>query len=150
MSTLSARGRPAEVLLVEDNDDDAELARIALGQATFAVKLHRVTNGEECMAFLRKEGVYTAAPVPDLILLDLNMPRMDGREVLHAIGADDALRHLPVVVLTTSAADEDVIVSYRLGCRSYIVKPPDFGSFAKAIRGLTDYWFSLVVLASRS
>jgi len=98
------------------------------------------------MAFLHKEGQYAGVPTPDLILLDLNMPRMNGHEVLQAISQDDGLRHLPVVVLTTSDAEKDVLSSYQLRCSSYIVKPVDFDNFAKAVQSLTDYWFTLVVL----
>ena len=146
MKNLLARGRPAEILLVEDNEDDAELTRIGFQRAKFSVRLHHVRDGEECMAFLRKQEKYAGAPTPDLVLLDLNMPRMDGREVLDAVARDESLRHLPVVVLTTSDADRDVLESYRLHCRSYIVKPVDFENFAKAVRSLADYWFTLVVL----
>jgi CheY-like chemotaxis protein len=149
-STLLARGRPAEVLLVEDNDDDAELTKIAFKQAKFAVNLHHVLNGEECMAFLRKEGKYAAAPTPDLVLLDLNMPGMDGREVLHGVARDERLKHLPIVILTTSNAEEDVMTSYKLGSNSYVVKPVDFENFSKVIQSLTDYWFTLVVLPPKA
>jgi CheY-like chemotaxis protein len=143
---LMVRGRPAEILLVEDNDNDAEITRIGFERAKFAVNLHHVTNGEECMAFLRKEGEYAAVPSPDLILLDLNMPRMDGREVLQAIASDEKLKHLPVVVLTSSDAEKDVLMSYKLRCNSYIVKPVGFENFSKVIQSLRDYWFTLVVL----
>ena len=146
MNKMLARGRPAEVLLVEDNDNDVELTRIGFQRAKFAVNLHHVGNGEECMAFLRKEGKYADAPTPDLVLLDLNMPRMDGREVLEEVVRDERLKHLPIVVLTTSDADKDVLASYKLRCSSYIVKPVDFESFSKAVQSLTDYWFTLVVL----
>ncbi len=140
--------RPAQILLVEDNENDVELTKIGFQRARFAVNLHHVPNGEECMAFLRREGKYADAPMPDLILLDLNMPRMDGREVLQEITADDTLKHLPVVVLTTSDAEKDVLMSYRLRCNSYIVKPVGFENFSKAIQSLGDYWFTLVVLPS--
>lgn len=98
------------------------------------------------MAFLRREAPYTDAPRPDLILLDLNMPRMDGREVLAEIDKDEALSQIPVVVLTSSDADSDVLASYRLSCSSYIVKPVDFEQFSRVVRGIGDYWFTLVVL----
>jgi len=139
-------GRIAEVLLVEDNDNDAELTRICFRRTRLAVNLHHVRDGEECMAFLRREAPYADAPRPDLILLDLNMPRMNGLEVLEAIGADAQLRHLPVVVLTTSDSDRDVSSSYRLRCSSYIVKPVEFDNFVQVVQTLTDYWFTLVVL----
>jgi CheY-like chemotaxis protein len=140
------RGRPAEVLLVEDNDNDAELTKIGFKKAKFAVNMHHVPNGEECMAFLHKEGKYSAVPTPDLILLDLNMPRMNGREVLQQVSGDESLKHLPIVILTTSNAEKDVLMSYKLHCNSYIVKPVDFENFSKVIQSLTDYWFTLVVL----
>lgn len=146
MSSVLARGRAAEILLVEDNDNDVELTKIGFRRAKFAVNLHHVANGEKCMAFLRREGEFGSAPTPDLILLDLNMPRMDGREVLEAVNGDERLRHLPIVVLTTSDAEKDVLMSYRLRCSSYIVKPVDFDNFAKVIQSLADYWFTLVVL----
>ena len=146
MKTLSTQGRLAELLLVDDNDNDVELTRIAFQQARFAANMHHVENGEECMAFLRREGKYADAPTPDIILLDLNMPRMDGREVLEAISADDALKHLPVIVLTTSEADEDILMAYRLRCSSFIVKPVGFENFAKAVQVIGDYWFTLAVL----
>ena len=146
MSNGLARGRPVEVLLVEDNPDDVELMRIGFRRAKFAVNLHHVGDGEQCMAFLRREAPYTDAPRPDLILLDLNMPRMDGREVLAEIDKDDTLNQIPVVVLTSSDADSDVLASYRLSCSSYIVKPVDFEQFSSVVRGIGDYWFTLVVL----
>jgi two-component system response regulator len=139
-------GRPAEILLVEDNDNDVELTRIGFKRTHLSLNLHHVPDGVECMAFLHKEGQYAGVPTPDLILLDLNMPRMNGHEVLQAISQDDGLRHLPVVVLTTSDAEKDVLSSYQLRCSSYIVKPVDFDNFAKAVQSLTDYWFTLVVL----
>lgn len=150
MSNVMAHGRPAEVLLVEDNDDDVELTKIGFKRAKFAVNLRNVRNGEECMAFLRKEGKYADAPTPDLILLDLNMPRMDGREVLEEVTHDEHLNHLPIVVLTTSDAHKDVLMSYKLRCNSYIVKPIDFQNFSKVIQSLADYWFTLVVLPSEA
>ena len=146
MTNLLSQGRPAEVLLVEDNDNDVELTRIGFRRSKFAVNLHHVLDGEECMDFLRKEGKYAGVPTPDLVLLDLNMPRMDGREVLEEISRDDNLKQLPIVVLTTSQADEDVLASYKLRCSSYIVKPIDFDQFSKVVQGIADYWFTLVVL----
>ncbi len=146
MTNLVAQGRPAEILLVEDNDNDVELTKIGFKQAKFRVNLHHVPNGEECMAFLRKEGKYADAPWPDLVLLDLNMPRMDGREVLQEIAVDETLNCIPVVVLTSSEADNDVLMSYRLRCSSYIVKPVGFEKFVRAVQSLGEYWFELVVL----
>jgi two-component system response regulator len=149
MNDALVRGRPAVILLAEDNDNDVELTKLGFERAKFAVDLHHVPNGEECLAFLRKEGRYASSPTPDLILLDLNMPRMDGFEVLREINGDKRLEHLVVVVLTSSKADEDVISSYKLRCSSYLVKPIKFESFAKMIQSLSDYWFTLVTLPPR-
>jgi len=148
MTNPLALSRPAEILLVEDNDDDVELMRIGFKRSRLLVNLHRVRNGEDCMDFLRKVGPHAAAPTPDIILLDLNMPKMDGREVLADIVADPTLRHLPIVVLTTSSADLDVLAAYKLRCNSYIVKPIDFKQFATVIQALGNYWFTVVVLPS--
>jgi two-component system, chemotaxis family, response regulator Rcp1 len=146
MTSLTERGRAAEILLVEDSDSDAELARLGLERAKLAVNLHRVTDGVECMAYLRNQGQYASVPMPDLILLDLNMPRMDGHEVLAEISKDERLRHLPVVVLTSSMREQEMLESYRLRCSSFIVKPVDFDQFARVIRSVTSYWFTVVVL----
>jgi two-component system response regulator len=142
----SESGRVADILLADDNEDDIELMRIGLRRARFAMHLHAVHDGEECMAFLRRQGRFADAPTPDLLLLDLNMPRMDGREVLAAISQDETLRHLPVIVLTTSTIREDVLTAYRLSCSSYIVKPIDFQQFVAVVQAIVDYWFSVVVL----
>ena len=111
MNEVLVRGRPAVILLAEDNDNDVELTKLGFRRAKFAIQLHHVSNGEECLAFLRKEGPYADAPTPDIILLDLNMPRMDGIEVMQEISKDDRLKHLVIVVLTSSQADEDVLRS---------------------------------------
>ena len=141
-----ANSRPAEILLVEDSDNDVELTRLGFKRSKFAVNLHLAKNGEECMAFLRKQGQFAQAPTPDLILLDLNLPIMDGREVLTEISGDANLRHLPVVILTTSADEQEILKMYQLRCSSYIVKPVDFEKFLLAIRTITEYWFTVVVL----
>lgn len=146
MNTDIAGDRPAEILLVEDNEDDVMLTRLAFKQAGIPVRLHHARDGEEGMAFLRKQGKYAAMPAPDLILLDLNMPRKDGREVLADIAADEHLRHLPVIILTTSAAQQDILGLYRLRASSYIVKPVDFGHFQQTIRSLHEYWFGVATL----
>ena len=138
--------RPAEILLVEDNENDVVLTRQGFRNSSPPVNLHHVSDGVECMAFLRHEGPYAAAPVPDLVLLDLNMPRMDGREVLAELVADERLRHLPVVILTTSAEEREILNMYRLRCSSYIVKPIDFKEFQRLIRLITEYWFTAVAL----
>jgi two-component system, chemotaxis family, response regulator Rcp1 len=149
-TSIASRARPAIVLLVEDNDNDVELTKIGFRRSKFAVTLHHARNGEECMAFLRKQGKHVDAPTPDLILLDLNMPRMDGLEVLKEIGKDQLLTHAPVVVLTSSRAHEDLLRSYQLRCASYLVKPISFAGFAKMIQALGDYWFTLVSLPDRA
>jgi len=146
MNEVLVRGRPAVILLVEDNDNDVELTKLGFRRAKFVVNLHHVSNGEQCMAFLRKQGIYADAPTPDMILLDLNMPRMDGIEVMEEINKDEKLKHLVIVVLTSSKADEDVMRSYKLRCNSYLVKPINFEAFAKMIESLGDYWFTLVTL----
>ena len=136
----------AEILLVEDNESDVLLTRRGFQRANFAVNIHDVENGQECMAFLRKESPYADAPTPDVILLDLNMPVMDGREVLTEIVKDDVLRQLPVVVLTTSAAEADLKAMYELRCSTYIVKPVDFTEFQSVIEHLGNYWFNVALL----
>ncbi len=141
-----ADGRPAEVLLVEDDDNDVFITRKGFEEAKLSVNLHHVANGQECMAFLRKDGRYSDAPTPDLILLDLNMPVMDGREVMAEIVKDQQLRKLSVVILTTSNGARDILDMYNLRCSSYIVKPVDFTQFRRVIQQLSDYWFTVVVL----
>jgi two-component system, chemotaxis family, response regulator Rcp1 len=138
--------RPAEILLVEDNEDDVELTRIGFKKSKLLLNLHHAKDGVECMEFLRKQGAYGNAPRPDLILLDLNMPRMDGREVLAEIVADEALCNLPVIVLTTSTDDEEIAKMYNLRCSSYLAKPVDFDQFLHVVQSLADYWFTLVML----
>ena len=138
--------RPAEILLVEDNENDVELTRIGFKKSKLLLNLHYAKDGVECMEFLRKQGAFAGAPPPDLILLDLNMPRMDGREVMAEIVADEALRNLPVIVLTTSTDDEEILKMYNLRCSSYIAKPVDFEQFLRVVQSLADYWFTIVML----
>ncbi|EMI18411.1 response regulator receiver protein [Rhodopirellula maiorica SM1] len=134
------------MLLVEDNEDDVIITQRGFNKSNLPVNLHRVENGEECMQFLRKSGRYVDAPTPDLILLDLNMPVKDGREVLAEIVADEQLRRLAVVVLTTSESDQDLLTMYDLRCSSYILKPVDFKQFQQVIKYIGEYWFTIVVL----
>ncbi|OYY96953.1 MAG: two-component system response regulator [Polaromonas sp. 28-63-22] len=143
--TPVAESRIAEILLVDDNEDDVFLAREAFDAASLRVNLHHVDNGEKCLQFLRKEGPYANVPSPDLILLDMHMPVMDGHEVLKEIVKDDKLRHLPVVVLTTSYEAADIQKMYGLRCNSYITKPVDFDNFVKAIGQIAGYWLTVVV-----
>lgn len=143
--TPIAESRIAEILLVDDNEDDVYLTREAFDAASLRVHLHHVENGEKCLQFLRKQGPYANVPSPDLILLDMHMPVMDGHEVLKEIVKDDKLRHLPVVVLTTSYEAADIQKMYGLRCSSYITKPVDFDNFVKAIGQLAGYWLTVVV-----
>jgi CheY-like chemotaxis protein len=148
MQAMNSTIAPAQyvILLVEDNDNDAELTKLGFAQNNSNVDLRHVTDGEECLLFLRKAQPYAAAPTPALILLDLHMPRMSGLEVLAALQNDPQLRHIPVVVLTTSDAPSDVQAAYQLRCSSYIVKPVGFDAFASAIDMLCKYWLKFVVL----
>jgi len=125
---------------------DILLTREGFKRSSFPVNLQHVENGEDCLAFLRKEGAFASAPTPDLILLDLNMPVMDGREVLKTLVADESFRHLPVVVLTTSANEQDVQEMYNLRCSTYIVKPLDFEEFQRIIQVIAEYWFTVATL----
>jgi two-component system response regulator len=141
-----ARSRLVEVLLVEDNENDVELTRQGFKRTKLLLNLHHVRNGEECMAFLRKQGEYAKVPTPDLILLDLNMPKMNGRDVLAQMVADERLSSVPVVVLSTSEEGEEIMKLYKLRCSSYIVKPVDFEQFLRVVRSIAEYWFTVVVL----
>ena len=143
---ITSGGRPADVLLVEDDENDVLITRKGFEEAKLVLNLYHVENGLKCLEFLRKEGEYMGAPTPDLILLDLNMPVLDGRQVLAEIVKDEKLRKIPVVVLTTSKAEQDVLDMYQLRCSSYIVKPVDFNQFQEVIQQLRDYWFTVVVL----
>lgn len=135
-----------DILLVEDNAGDVELAREALSRAKVKNRLFVAADGVEAMEFLHQEGEHSEVPRPDLILLDLNLPRMDGREVLAAVKEDARLRKIPVVVLTTSQAEEDVIRSYDLHANCYITKPVDFEQFMKVVRSIHDFWVTIVRL----
>ncbi|WP_414548414.1 response regulator [Anabaena sp. CCY 0017] len=137
---------PIEVLLVEDNPGDAELTRIALEDSKISVNLNVVEDGVEAMAFLQKQGNYANAPHPDIVLLDLNLPRKDGREVLAEIKADQKLRRIPVVVLTTSQSEEDILKAYNLSANCFITKPVDFDQFVKIVQSIENFWFAIVKL----
>ena len=138
--------KPIEILLVEDNPGDADLAREALEGSKFNNILNVVEDGEKAMEYLRREGLYAEVSRPDLILLDLNIPKKDGRQVLAEIKEDDNLKRIPVVILTTSRAEEDVIKSYNLHCNCYITKPIDLNQFLSVVRSIEDFWLSIVVL----
>jgi CheY-like chemotaxis protein len=135
-----------DVLLVEDDPGDVLMTREAFDDHKLKNVLHVVDNGVDALAFLRKEGEFTDAPTPDLILLDLNLPRMDGREVLAAIKSDDELMSIPVVVLTTSEAEEDVLRSYRLHANAYVTKPVDFERFLEVVRQIDEFFVTVVKL----
>ncbi|MBH8554181.1 response regulator [Nostocaceae cyanobacterium CENA357] len=137
---------PIEVLLVEDNPGDAQLTRIALEDSKISVNLNVVEDGVEAMAFLRKQEKYARVPHPDIVLLDLNLPRKDGREVLAEIKTDPTLKRIPVVVLTTSQAEEDILKAYNLAANCYITKPVDFDQFVKIVQSIEDFWFAIVKL----
>jgi len=141
-------GKAIEILLVEDNAGDARLALEALREAKVHNHLSWVTDGVEALAFLRREGSHAQSPRPDLILLDLNLPRKDGREVLAQIKADDGLRRIPVVILTTSQAEEDILKAYHLNANCYISKPVDLDQFMKVIKTIKEFWLTIVRLPS--
>jgi CheY-like chemotaxis protein len=143
---MSDSGRAIEVLLVEDDPGDVLLTREAFEDNKVGNNLNVVSDGEEAMAYLRREGRYADAPRPDLILLDLNLPRKDGREVLGEVKADPDLRSIPVVVLTTSEADEDILRSYHLHANAYVTKPVDFERFIEVVRQIDDFFVTVVKL----
>jgi two-component system, chemotaxis family, response regulator Rcp1 len=138
--------RPAEILLVEDSPTDVLLAKEALESSKVCNRLHTVTDGVQAMAYLRREGRYADAPRPDLILLDLNLPKKDGREVLKEIKTEEGLKRIPVVVLTTSGDETDVLQAYGLHANCYVVKPVNFEKFAEVIQSVENFWFAVVML----
>jgi len=144
------RERPIEILLVEDSPSDAQLAVEALQSAKIANHLSRVEDGVEAMQFLRREGPYREVPRPDLILLDLNLPRKDGREVLEELKEDPQFKRIPVVVLTTSRAEQDVLRSYALHANCYITKPVDFTQFMDVVKSIEHFWLAVVTLPKES
>lgn len=135
-----------DILMVEDNPGDARLTQEALKESKICNNLHHVVDGVEAMAFLRKEGPYKDMPTPDIILLDLNLPRKDGRQVLAELKAIPRLKNIPVVVLTTSEAEQDVVKSYELHANCYITKPVDLDKFVEIIHGIESFWLSIVKL----
>jgi CheY-like chemotaxis protein len=138
--------RPIEILLVEDNPGDARLTREALREGKIRNNLHHMKDGVEALAFLRREGIHANAPKPDLMLLDLNLPRKDGRQVLTEMKADARLCTIPVVVLTTSEAENDIVKSYELHANCYITKPVDLEKFIEIVRAIEDFWLAVVTL----
>jgi CheY-like chemotaxis protein len=142
-------GKPIEILMVEDNPDDIFLTREALKESKMYVNMNVVLDGVLALAFLRQEGPYKNAPRPDLILLDLNLPRKDGREVLAEIKEDDNLKLIPTVVLTTSEAEQDIINAYALHANCYITKPVDLDQFIRVVNTIEDFWLTIVKLPQR-
>jgi CheY-like chemotaxis protein len=139
-------GTPVQLLLVEDNPGDVRLTQEAFRDANGSVRMHVASDGVEAMAFLRREGAHVESPRPDLILLDLNLPRMDGREVLSLIKADGTLRTIPTVILTTSDADADIIHSYELNANAYLKKPVTLEAFDSLVKSISDFWLTNVIL----
>jgi CheY-like chemotaxis protein len=146
---VTTQRRPIDVLLVEDSPGDVRLTREAFRDANGAVRLHVASDGVEAMEFLRKEGAFADVPRPDFILLDLNLPRMDGREVLAHIKADDSLRTIPTVILTTSEADADILRSYELNANAYLRKPVTLEAFESLVQSINDFWLTKVLLPER-
>lgn len=142
--------RPVEILLVEDSPSDTALTVEALKAGKIANKLYNVEDGVEAMGYLRRQGMYKNAPRPDLILLDLNLPKKDGREVLEELKNDPVLKIIPVVVLTTSRADEDVLKSYQLHANCFITKPVDFQQFIHVVKSIENFWLTVVTLPPRA
>ena len=145
----TAEVSPIEILLVEDSPSDAEFTVEALKEAKVRNHLNLVEDGVQAMEFLRRQGKYAQAPRPDLIMLDLNLPRKDGREVLAEMKADDHLKMIPVVVLTTSRAEQDVLRAYELHANCYITKPVDFQQFLNVVRSIESFWLFVVTLPPR-
>jgi len=146
---MSTDGRPIEVLLVEDDPGDELMTREAFEENKVRNNLHVARDGKEALDFLNRRGQYADAPRPDLVLLDLNLPKFDGRQVLAEIKADENLRTIPVVVLTTSAAEEDIVRSYQLHANAYVTKPVDFTRFIQVVRQIDEFFVSVVRLPAR-
>ena len=138
--------KPINILLAEDNPADVRLAQEALKESKIHSNLHVVMDGMEAMAFLRHEGKYADAPHPDILLLDLNLPKKDGREVLAEMKSDDNLKRIPVVIVTSSQAEEDIVKTYDLHANCYVTKPVDLDQFVKVVRSIEDFWLTIVKL----
>lgn len=141
-----ASHKTIDILLVEDNPADVRLTREALKDVKLLIRLDVVTDGVQAMEYLCRQGKYADAPRPELIILDLNLPRKDGREVLEEIKADERLRRIPVVILTTSAAEEDVLRAYNLHANCYVTKPVNFDQFIKVVQSIEEFWLTIVKL----
>jgi chemotaxis family two-component system response regulator Rcp1 len=146
MKVVGGEGMPTEVLLVEDSPGDVRLTQEAFRDANKSVHLHVASDGVEAMAFLRHEGAHVHAPRPDLILLDLNLPKMDGREVLAKIKKDDGLKTIPTIILTTSEAEADILKSYQLQANCYLTKPGQLEAFESLVKSINDFWLTRVKL----
>jgi CheY-like chemotaxis protein len=140
------RNGPIEILLVEDNPGDVRLTKEALKEGKVFSNLHTVKDGVEAMEFLRRQGKFSSVPRPDIILLDLNLPKKDGREVLQEIKSDEQLKRIPVVVLTTSKAEEDVLRTYNLHANCYVTKPVDLEKFMVVVKTIDSFWLTVVTL----
>lgn len=146
MIAIGVEGRPIEVLLVEDSPGDVRLTQEAFREANGSIHLHVVTDGVDAMTFLRREGLHISAPRPDFILLDLNLPKMDGREVLALIKDDANLKTIPTCILTTSEAEVDILKSYELQANCYLVKPVQLEEFENLVKSINDFWLTKVKL----
>ncbi|MBD0344881.1 MAG: response regulator [Coleofasciculus sp. Co-bin14] len=146
---MTINSRPVEILLVEDDLGDSDLIQEVFEESQFSVTINLVRDGDSAIAYLRQEGEYANATLPDLILLDLNLPPLGGQEVLKAIKSDNYLKHIPVIILTTSDSREDILRSYQLGANSYISKPLGLEEFVEVIRLIEDYWFNIVKLPNQ-
>ena len=149
MKAIEGASVTREVLLVEDSPGDVRLTQEAFRDANKAINLHVVFDGVEAMAFLRREGAYADAPRPELILLDLNLPKMDGREVLATVKADASLKMIPTVILTTSEAEADIVKSYELQANCYLTKHAQWDAFESLVRSINDFWLTRVKLPQR-
>lgn len=142
MNTSDKRSSPMDVLLIEDSPGDVRLTQEAFREANSAIRLHVASDGVEAMAFLQREGAHARSPRPDIILLDLNLPRMDGREVLARIKEDDKLKTIPVVILTTSDAEADITKSYQLNANCYLTKPVQLDQFESLVKSINEFWLT--------
>lgn len=146
MTIVGQKTKPTEVLLVEDSPGDVRLTKEAFREANESIHLHVATDGVEAMAFLRREGIHANAPRPDIVLLDLNLPKMDGREVLAHIKEDNNLKTIPIVILTTSIAEADIVKSYQLSANCYLNKPVQLQDFESLVKSINDFWLTQVTL----
>jgi chemotaxis family two-component system response regulator Rcp1 len=150
MKLIGEAGMPIEVLLVEDSPGDVRLTREAFREANRGIHLHVASDGVEAMAFLKRKGTNVHSPRPDLILLDLNLPKMDGREVLAHIKEDESLKLIPTVILTTSVAEEDIVKSYQLHANCYLSKPVQLEAFESLVKSINDFWLTKVKLPQQT